>query len=238
MKIVQNEEFEGYNHKSSWEKSILSASEMATPAQGLIRIMKGKYPFLPVIPRKGRSLDLGCGDGRNTLFLDKFGFESFGVEITSLIIEQLKINIPSCLFSVGSNASIPFPNDFFDLIVSWHAIYYMGDDKNRNLDENLKECLDKLKKNGESCFIVSVPCPSSFIFDKSEIVRKDNGVEYRVIRNDPFKIRNGELLATFESKEQMAKTLKTVGFPEVVIGEEFGHWFGYQYDWWVAVCKI
>ena len=46
------------------------------------------------------------------------------------------------------------------------------------------------------------------------------------------------MLATFQNKEEMAKTLKQVGFTEVEIGEEFGNWFGFQYDWWVAVCKV
>lgn len=229
---------ENYSHEAAWEKSLTSSLEMASTAQGLIRIMKGTYPTLPIIPKKGRSLDMGCGDGRNTIFLQSLGFDSYGVELTSAIIDQLRERIPGSKFEVGSNASIPYPDGFFDLIVSWHAIYYMGDNRDRDLSQNLRECLNKLKKNGESCFIVSVPCPSSFIFDNSEIARESAGVEYRIIKNDPFNIRNGEMLATFQNKEAMAKTLKQVGFTEVEIGEEFGNWFGFQYDWWVAVCKV
>lgn len=235
---VRSSGLENYNHEEAWEKSLVSSLEMASPAQGLIRIMKGAYPTLPIVPKKGVSLDMGCGDGRNTIFLQSLGFDSYGVEITSTIIDHLRERIPGSKFEVGSNANIPFPDEFFDLIVSWHAIYYMGDDRYRDLIQNLRECLSKLKKNGESCFIVSVPCPSSFIFDKSEIARESAGVEYRIIKNDPFEIRNGEMLATFQNKEVMAQTLQQVGFSEVVIGEEFGNWFGFQYDWWVAVCKI
>jgi SAM-dependent methyltransferase len=227
-----------YSHEESWEKNHTSSRAIASPAQGLIRIMKGTYPSLPIMPNEGRALDLGCGDGRNTLFLKSLGFQCYGVEITDAIVNQLHNSIPDCTFKTGSNANIPFPDEFFDLIVSWNAIYYMGDDRNRDLRQNLSECFRKLKKNGKSSFIISIPCPSSFIFDKSEISREQDGIEYRIIRNDPFNIRNGEMLATFNNAAALIRILKQIGFNEVVVGEEFGNWFGFQYDWWVAICKI
>lgn len=227
-------------YQKNWDQHYNSRKSTSYPAQGLIRIMLGQYPSLPKIPKGGKSLDIGCGDGRNTVFLSNLGFDSWGVEITKSITDSLKLKIPACNFELGTNANLPFQDNCFDLVVGWNSIYYLGDSLNpEQLIKNLKETYRVLNKgNFDSTMIISVPCPSSFIFRKSKLIQIEHGVEIRQIADDPFGLRNGEYLATFNSKESMTNVLNQVGYSQVLVGEEFGNWFGHTYDWWVAVCKI
>ena len=39
------------------------------------------------------SLDIGCGDGRNTVFLNQCGFETYGTEISKEIVDKTKDNL-------------------------------------------------------------------------------------------------------------------------------------------------
>lgn len=227
------------DYKKNWNNHHDSRKGTSYPAQGLIRIMLGQYPSLPKIVKGGKSLDIGCGDGRNTVFLSALGFDSWGVEITKSITDSLTLKIPSCNFELGTNSNLPFEDNCFDLIVGWNSIYYLGENfSSEQLINNLKEAYRVLNKsNLDSTMIISVPCPSSFIFRKSKLIQTESGIEIRQITDDPFGLRNGEYLATFNSKESMSNVLNTVGYSQVSIGEEFGNWFGHTYDWWVAVCK-
>lgn len=47
--------------------------------------------FLPRLPR-GRALDLGCGTGRNALFLAAAGYEVDAIDISSVALERARAN--------------------------------------------------------------------------------------------------------------------------------------------------
>ena len=49
----------------------------------------GLVKFFESYPNKTTVLDLGCGQGRDSLFLGRLGFEVTGVDISSVGIKQL-----------------------------------------------------------------------------------------------------------------------------------------------------
>jgi SAM-dependent methyltransferase len=227
------------NFIDTWSDYYSKDSTVGFPAQGLIRIMLGEYPTLPKIAKTGKSLDLGCGSGRNTKFLNQIGFESWGIEISTEIVSILSKKVPECNFELGTSAKLPFEKDFFDCIVAWNSIYYLEENNiPEQLLRNFRECHRVIKKSLNSTFIFTIPCPTSFIFKNSEVTQKLNGIQVRKITSDPFNLRNGDYLSTFESKSSLKNSLERIGFKNVVIAEELGDWFGYQYDWWVVVCKV
>ena len=225
-----------YDAKKNWEADIKKSQDVF-PAQGLIRIIRGSYPELTPIIKGGLVLDSGCGDGRNAIFLKGEGFQVTGLEITQTICEELTARIPGIDFQVGESSNLPFSDNTFDLTLSWHAIYYVSLGV-QDVVRNFQEVFRVTKKDECSRFIVSIPMPTSFIYKDSELINIKNGIEYRIIRNDPFDIRNGEILGCFPSIEVLSQIMIQCGFTDLEIGEEKGWWFGHQYDWWVVVAKL
>lgn len=224
-----------YNAKTEWSK-VFQNSEMTWPAENVIRIFKGSYPRLN-LDKKGyptsKICDIGFGDGCNLRLLKQCGFDIYGVEITQDIVDAAKRNLNKLGMDkvdlrVGNNASIPFDNQYFDYLLSWNSCYYMGDAEDFN--QYIKEFSRVLKRNG--ILVLSIPKKSCFIYHDSEMI----GNGYCIIRNDPFKIRNGERFRIFENEREI----------ETAFGQYFGNFrfasvhddfFGYDYHWHLAVCQ-
>jgi SAM-dependent methyltransferase len=228
---------ERYDPKSAWQKPLTSRAPTGSfPAQGLIRILRGDYPSLPPIPTSGKAIDIGCGIGRNTVFLADSGYRTTGFEISESITESLNSAGTAASFEVGYAHELPLPDESVDLAVAWHSFYYMGL-HDEPLAAHFKEVARVLRPGG--AFICAMPMLSCFIFEDSvaDADRADSsaGVMYRRIRKDPFNIRVGEVLATFESSEAVERVARDQFHGQVEIGTETGDWFGLGYDWWDLV---
>lgn len=227
--------FLNYDAKKEWTKEFLS-SEMAWPSEYVIRMFKGKYPKLNLRqePFKGKRIcDIGCGDGRNLVLLKQCEFEIYGVEITQEIVDRVKSNlqkagITNASIQVGTNDNIPFENEYFDYLLSWNACYYMG--QKEDFNEYVKEFARVLKKDGY--LILSIPKKTCFIYHGSEELRKG----YRLIKSDPFNVRNGEVLRVFENEEEIQETFSSY-FSNFTFGSIHDDCFGYDYHWHLVVCK-
>lgn len=228
-----------YDPKLNWENDIISTLQKNVfPAQGLIRIIKGEYPNLTPVIKGSKVLDVGCGDGRNSNFLSREGFEVTGLEIEKSIVDLLKKTYLNINFIVGNNISIPSDDAVFDIIISWNSCYYLGPDSVAEMKDVFKEYKRVLKTTKGSRLILSIPMDTSFIYKNCTYLRNQDGVNYVKITSDPFNIRNGEQLAQFTSLESLINALKKSGFNKIEVGEEMGNWFGYRYDWWVVSALI
>ncbi len=232
-----NKQPSGYSASDSWTEDIAKSLQKRTlPAQGLVRIIKGAYPKLSRLPSTGSALDVGCGDARNSTFLNEAGFDVTGIEISNEIVVELKEAFPHISFEVGSNADTKQESGAFDLIVSWHAAYYLGSD-GVDMNQVFSEFYRVVRKTEFSRLILSVPMGTSFIYSDCELVSKKSQYDCVEITSDPFNIRNGEILAKFNSVEGLVDCLAESGWTNFQIGEEKGDWFGLQYDWWTVVCQ-
>jgi ubiquinone/menaquinone biosynthesis C-methylase UbiE len=220
-----------------WER-FFSDKERVFPAEGLIRVLKGTYPRLSKINhiRKSKALDQGCGDGRNSELLKSLGYQVYGVDVSEQMVNNNQKKFPGITFKLGFNRSIPFENNFFDLLVGWNSIYYLSEPED-DLKDNLLE-LARVAKNN-ALVILSIPTPENFIFKKSHKLKSsaNSDIYYFKIHSDYFAIRNNSVMATFRSKESLKKVLKTTGFSQIEVSETFGDWFGLNYCWWTIVCR-
>jgi 2-polyprenyl-3-methyl-5-hydroxy-6-metoxy-1,4-benzoquinol methylase len=109
-------------------------------------------------PKSGKLLELGCGDGANSLWLAKKGYEVYGVDIAPTAIEWAKEKIKNqdieADFRIGNVLDLKeYEDKFFDLVLDGHCFHcIIGADR----EDFLKNVLRVLKLDG--FFIVSTMC--------------------------------------------------------------------------------
>lgn len=224
----------GYDAGKEWTNAIL-AGKLSYPSEYVIRIFKGSYPRLNLDKasfRDKKICDVGCGNGRNIPLLTQCGFSVYGTELTEKIVEGVKNNLLELGLQadirVGRNDSLPFDDSFFDYMLSWNVCYYMGD--NRDFSRHVSELARVLRKNGY--LVLSIPKKTCFIYEGSEPLRKD----YRIIKKDPFNVRNGEVLRFFENEKDIELAFSTY-FKDFVFASVHDDCFGYNYHWHLTVCR-
>lgn len=108
----------------------LSAADV--PDEWLVEVVEGAHP----VPT-GRALDLGCGGGRNTLYLARHGWDVIGIDISKLCIDMARSR------AVGDAAPARFiEGDVTKLVelgvgdgytlINDSGCYYLLSDKQRN----------------------------------------------------------------------------------------------------------
>ena len=123
-----------------------------------VRKRVGITEFTNILPltdcewKNFRSVDIGCGIGRHIKFLDEFGLNPYGIDLSNEAIEEGKgwMNFLDRKYLadkmiVGSVTSLPYQDGFFDLGVSHGLLDVMS----RSMAEKgLDEILRVLKKGG------------------------------------------------------------------------------------------
>ena len=56
--------------------------------------------LIEYLPTDAKILDLGCGRGRNSFFLDQYGYKVLGLDISETAIQQAKDKKSKCEFKV------------------------------------------------------------------------------------------------------------------------------------------
>lgn len=130
------------------------------PDENLVRLIRGNYAD---VPRSGRMLDVGFGIGGNLIFFAQSGFEAHGLEVSQESIdaaanlsESAGVDLNLALMD---GTRLPYPEDHFDIVVSWAAVYYHG---NRTLvAEAITDFRRVIKPGG--VLLLSVIHPNSFM---------------------------------------------------------------------------
>lgn len=223
-----------YNAVNAWSTAF-NNEDFFYPSEYVIRIFKGSYPRLHLSQENFKNkkiLDMGCGDARHMLFLSRLGFDSYGVDISNEIVQSANNRLRNHGISenvkIGYNVSIPFDNSMFDYTLSWNSCYYMG--SNRDFDKHLSELSRVTKDSGK--LILSIPKKSCFIYKDSK--KLQNG--YAEITNDPFNLRNGEVLKYFNDENDIKNTFSKY-FKNFTFGSIEDDCFGFNYHWHLCICE-
>jgi SAM-dependent methyltransferase len=223
-----------YDAKKEWTRALLS-QKIPYPSEYVIRIFKGNYPKLYLGKKSFKDkkiCDVGFGYGPDFVVLDECGFKLFGTEITREIVDKVKNNLLAMGIKadlrVSGNADIPFADKYFDYLLSWNSCYYMGGQI--NFDAHIEEYARVMKPG--ATLVLSIPKKSCFIYKGSQLLK--NG--YRMIKNDPFGVRNGEVLRVFSGEAEIQKNFSPY-FENFVFGSVKDDCFGYNYHWHLVVCQ-
>lgn len=220
---------------SNWA-GIYKKEDLYYPAEGVIRILKGRFPDLDMrfLEKGTKILDLGAGDGRHFPLFNQLGFDIYGLEITKEIVDEINNKISGlgidCLVKVGVASNIPFDDGFFDVLLTWNSCYYM-EHRNTNFDLHVSEMARTIKKDGY--IICSVPKFNSFIFDNSEEYSTPG---YKIIHDDFFGLREGQLMRCFSSRSELEDSFSEY-FSDFRHADLDMDWFGLSYKWHVFVAK-
>jgi SAM-dependent methyltransferase len=141
--------------KQVWEKEhdtaeSLPSLALAEPSEGVVAFVEwlGKHGV-----RRGKIVDIGCGKGRNTVYLARQGFEVHGIDYIKSAIdktdERARENnvVPMVrLHQAEIDAPWPFPERFFDAAVD--NLSSVDIETQAGRDVYKKELLRTLKPGG------------------------------------------------------------------------------------------
>jgi len=135
----------------------------AFPDENLVRLVRGSYGDFP---REGRAIDVGFGSGANLVFLARSGFEAHGLEVSRQSLDMagaLATNAGVQLdLGLIEGTGLPYPDDHFDLVFSWSAVYYHG---NRTLVSQAIDEFHRVCRPG-GVLLLSVTHPNSSLAER------------------------------------------------------------------------
>jgi len=150
-----------------------------------------------------RILELGCGQGRDSLFFASKGLEVYAIDSSKVAVENLRIktkelNLDIKLKNIDAVKGLPFFDNHFDAVYS-HMFYNMG-----FTDDELKFLFSESKRviKNKGLLSFSVRNDKDIIYKKGTKVMENiydiNGFQIRFFTkqdikffvNDNFKIQN------------------------------------------------
>ena len=111
------------------------------------QIQKGRFS------REMRILDAGAGGGRNLVYFLRCGFDVYAVDQNAEAVERLKYiskilapDLPTENFRVSAVEEMPFPDNYFDWIIS-NAVLHFAENETQ-FNQMFAEMWRVLKPNG------------------------------------------------------------------------------------------
>lgn len=201
------------------------------PSEPMIKLLFGDYLLNRVnIPNNAAILDVGCGFGNNLLPFQERGMSCYGVEITKEISKVAEAAIRSRGYNsavkVGSNRSIPFKDNSFDLLISSGVIHYEASED--HIHDALKEYCRILKPKG--ALFVATTGPQADLFKRAKKLKPHH---YR-IKNYDF--RDGQEFFFFENQRYLHDLLQSY-FMTIETGQVTEKLMKLTVDSLIAVCQ-
>lgn len=203
--------------------------ELAWPSETLIRLFKGTYVNGLDRAYAGKKvIDIGFGNGNNLIFLGSLGLELHGIEVKEAICEAVAGRLArsghTAELQVGTNRTIPYPDDHFDFLVSWNVLHY--EECEADILAGLAEYRRVLKPGGR--FFLSTTGPDHKILKNSTTL---GGHRYLINREDDF--RKGEVFFYFDTPNYIRHYFSQ-SFTQIQVGRTHDQLFTETLDWYVV----
>ena len=166
--------------------------------------------FLELLPPPGRAtLDLGCGEGRVGVELQRRGHRVVGVDSSPRMVASAAEVIPA---EVADAIALPFESGAFDLVAAFMSLQDMDD-----MAAAFREAARVLERGGRFCFAVVHPINSAGEFEErgDDPPFKIEGLYLRERRFERLVDRDGYrvlLAAIHHPLEAYSRALEDAGF--------------------------
>ena len=157
--------------------------------------------FKKYLPKHGKILEAGCGQGAYVNALKELGYDIEGIDFDSKTIENSKKIFPELPIKVGDVFKTNFPNNYLHAYISLGVIEHYES----NFENPIKEAGRILRQDG----LIMISVPYFNIFRKI----------YLPIRNLFVKKQQKKFYQYLFTKNEIEKLIKNNGFS--IVGKEF-----------------
>lgn len=225
------------NQSEEWaleiQRQLDSGQYPKWPNEVMVKVLfgGGNYLKTPFVPQpEWRVLDVGCLFANNLLPFSEMGCDCHGVDIHPKMVETAmtvagKRGIQA-EFKVGSNRGLPYPDSYFDLVLSIATIHYEG------TVENMRRALNEFKrvlKPGGGLYITTV-APKHEIYKRAQVLGNH---QFRVSN---FDFRDGQNFSFSDTQHYFQHNLSEV-FSDVETGRVTENLMKLPLDFFVGLCR-
>ncbi|EKD91372.1 MAG: hypothetical protein ACD_30C00017G0010 [uncultured bacterium] len=182
--------------KEHTEKSSLPSMASEEPSRGVI--LFGDYLKDHKINLSGKVIDIGCGKGRNAIYLAKLGFEVYAIDYIPKALEQAeklatRENVSDAIHYLNAaiDSKWQFEDDFFDIAVDCFSSIDIETKKGRETYRN--ELLRTLKPGGLALITV-VSVKDEW---EAKLIKNNPGIE----KNSTIWPQNNKFQKDYDEKE-------------------------------------
>ena len=181
---------------------------------------KGEFPIHPVkldldlkrylnLLPGNEVLDLGIGQGRNSIPLVELGYNVTGVDYSTKCLEICKNNCPKLNLIQSDIRAFPIEKNKYDLISSRYVLHFFHKDDTYKIIKNIKE---NLKSNG----LVYI---SVFSLEDPKLIRHTNSPNFEILENNIFHHTVNDTYVSFFAKNEILDLFSD--FKTISIAEEY-----------------
>ena len=178
-----------------------------------------------------RILDIGSLYANNLVPFADRGCELYGTEVTDESVaisrKHSKIQGIETIIKKGFNTSLPFDDNYFDLLLSISTIHY--EENMQNVSDAFKEFKRVTKQSGY--VLIRTVAPEHDIFKNSKKI--DDGL-YQL--NMPKDIRHNQIFSFFETEDKFINMLSK-HFQNIECSRLTEKYPNAQLDFYMALCS-
>ena len=164
--------------------------------------------YLDLIPGKN-VLDLGIGQGRNSIPLAKLDFNVSGVDYSTKCLNICRENCPNLNLIQSDIRKFNIENDKYDLILSTYVLHFLHKDDSYNIINSIKE---NLKING----LVYI---GVFSKEDPKFNKHLNSSDMELLDNNIFRNKLNDTYISFFTKDEILKLFKD--FKTLYVSQEY-----------------
>lgn len=164
--------------------------------------------YMNLIPGK-EVLDLGIGQGRNSIPLAELGFNVTGVDYSTKCLEICTNNCNKLNLVHSDIRTFDIKKDKYDIILSSYVLHFLHKDDSYKIIKNIK---NNIKNNG----IVYI---SVFSLDHSRFIKHSTSSDFEILDNNILHNKINDTFVSFFTKEEILKLFSD--FKTILISDEY-----------------